>query len=86
MIPEIPTMTDRFFCHFRLFFVLLRTPNNLKNQNFEKMKEKKKKKETLSLYICVPYITIILHYYIEILSKTDRIFCNLGPVFALLPP
>ena len=57
MTPEIPTMTDRFFCHFRLFFVLLRTPNNLKNQNFEKMKGKKKKKkgDIITLYMCTIY-------------------------------
>ena len=42
--------------------------------------------EILSLYIGVPYIAIILHYYTEILSATDRILCHLGPVFALLPP
>ena len=40
MVPEIWSATDRSFCHFGPFFVLL-TPDNLKNQNFEKMKEKK---------------------------------------------
>ena len=32
------SMTDRFFCHFGLFFALL-PPNNPKNQNFETMKK-----------------------------------------------
>ena len=39
---QIWSATDRIFCHFGLFFVLL-PPNNPKNQNFEKMKKKKQK-------------------------------------------
>ena len=42
MVPQIWSATDRIFCHFGLFFVLL-PPNNPKNQNFEKMKKKKQK-------------------------------------------
>ena len=38
IVPEIWSMTDRIFCHFRLFFALL-PPNNPENQNFEKMKK-----------------------------------------------
>ena len=38
MDMEIWSATDRIFCHFGLFFALL-PPNNLKNQNFEKMKK-----------------------------------------------
>ena len=38
MVLEIPSTTDRIFCYFRPFFALL-TPNNQKNQNFEKMKK-----------------------------------------------
>ena len=38
MVPEIASMTDRIFCHFRPFFALY-TPNNPKNQNFEKIKK-----------------------------------------------
>ena len=38
MVPETPSTTDRIFCHFEPFFALL-PPNNLKNQNFEKMKK-----------------------------------------------
>ena len=39
MVPEIPSVTDRIFCHFGPFFTLLPLPNNPKNQNFEKMKK-----------------------------------------------
>ena len=39
MVPEIWSMTDRFFCHFGEFFALL-PPRNLKDQNFEKTKQK----------------------------------------------
>ena len=40
MVPEIWSITDRIFCHFGPFFSFL-PPNNLQNQNFEKMKKKK---------------------------------------------
>ena len=44
MAPEIWSVTDRIFCHFGPFFVLLPPPppNNLKNQNFKKMKKNEK--------------------------------------------
>ena len=38
MVPEIWRVTDRIFYRFGPFFELL-SPNNLKNQNFEKMKQ-----------------------------------------------
>ena len=38
MVPEISSVTDRIFCHFGLFFPFC-SPNNLENQNFEKVKE-----------------------------------------------
>ena len=38
MVPEIWSGTGRVFCHFRQF-LLFCIPNNLKNQNFEKMKK-----------------------------------------------
>ena len=37
-VPEIQSETDRIFCHSEPFFTLL-PPNNLENQNFEKMKK-----------------------------------------------
>ena len=43
MVLEISSTTDRIFCDFGPFFVLLPAPpltrNNPKNQNFEKMKK-----------------------------------------------
>ena len=38
MIPEIWGVTDRISCHFRPFLPFY-LPNNLKNQNFEKLKK-----------------------------------------------
>ena len=38
MVPQIWSATDKTFSHFGLFFALSH-PNNLKNQNFEKMKK-----------------------------------------------
>ena len=40
MVPEIWSATDKIFCHFGPFFFSLLPPNNLKNQNFEKMEKK----------------------------------------------
>ena len=39
MVPEIWSMTDNIFCHFGLFFALLPSENNPKNQNFDKLKK-----------------------------------------------
>ena len=40
MVPEIWSVMDTIFCHFRPFFAFLPPfPNNLKNQNFEEMKK-----------------------------------------------
>ena len=49
MVLEIQSMTDRIFCHFGLFFAIL-PPNNLKNQNFEKLK--KKPEDIIILNMC----------------------------------
>ena len=67
--------------HFLPFYPTLH--NNLKNQNFEKVK---KNVELLSFYTCVPQMTIIWYMVPEKWSMTDRIFCHLGVFFALLPP
>ena len=37
MVPEIRSVTDELFCHFGSFLPFY-SPNNPKNQNFEKMK------------------------------------------------
>ena len=39
MVPEIWSVTDRIFCNFGPFFALL-PPDNLKNQNLEKLENK----------------------------------------------
>ena len=57
-------------------------PNNKKSKFWKK---KKKHLEVLSFYSCVPQMTIIWCMIPEIWSATDRIFCNFGPVVALLP-
>ena len=58
-------------------------PNNLESQNFDKVK---KHLEILSLYTCLPPMTILQCIVSEILSATDRTFCHFGLFFALLPP
>ena len=46
MVPEIYGTTDRIFCHFGSLFALYPPPpDNLKNQNFEKLKKKQNKKK-----------------------------------------
>ena len=37
-VPEIQSETDKIFCHFGPFFTIL-SPNNMENQNFEKIKK-----------------------------------------------
>ena len=71
------------------FFVILGhflpfdPPNNLKNQNFEKMKKILK---ILSFYICIPQMMIIWCLVPEIWSTTGKFFCHFGLFFALFPP
>ena len=82
--------------HFLPFYI----PNNLENQNSEKIKKESggviilhiwTKNYNQMIYalpsfnICVPKITIIWCTVLEIWSKTDRIFCRFGPFFPLLP-
>ena len=49
MDPEIPSATERIFCHFGPSFALLPL-THAKNQNFEKMKKTARD----IFYICVP--------------------------------
>ena len=63
--------------HFLPFY----PPNNLKNQNFEKMK---KSTRDIILHMC----TINDNHWCmvpEIRSVTDRIFCNFGPFLPFHP-
>ena len=64
-------------------FLPLYSPNNPKNQNVEKMK---KRLEILSLYTCVPWMTVIWCTVPEIWSMTDITFCQFGRFFAHLCP
>ena len=70
-VPEIWYMTHVIFIfHFGPFFALL-PRNSPKNQNFKKMK-KKKRLEILSCYTCVPIIMIGWCTVPEIWCATDR--------------
>ena len=46
MVPEILSTTDQIFCYFGPFLAFY-PPNNLENQNFQKMKK-------ISFYKSVP--------------------------------
>ena len=93
MLPEIWSITDIIFYHFRSIFVVS-APENPGNQNFEKMKKKKKKKkknplEISSFYTSVPKIKIICSTVLEIWCMMDVIIFHFGLFFALsfpLPP
>ena len=50
MVPEIPIMTDRIFCHSGPFFAFL-PPMDPENQIFEK---NEKPLKILSFYKCLP--------------------------------
>ena len=63
MVREIWSVTDRILCHLGPFFALLPS-NNLKNENFEKMK--KKPLEISLFYTDVPKIMIICYTISEI--------------------
>ena len=52
-VPEIWSATDKSFCHFGPFFVLL-PRNNQENQNFEKTKTKTKRNACRYHHTCVP--------------------------------
>ena len=51
MVPEIWSATDKPFCHFGPFFAHLPL-NNLKNQNFETTRKKRKPGDITILYLC----------------------------------
>ena len=63
-------------------FLPFDSPNNHKNQNFEKIE---KPLEILSFYTCQPQMTIWCMVP-EISSVTDIIICHFGLFFALLSP
>ena len=82
MIPEIWSATDIIFCHSGPFFALLPPLWTQKIKTLQKLTTHLK---ILSLYKCVPQMTIIWCMVPEIWSVTDRIFCHFGLFFAFLP-
>ena len=58
MVLEIPSATERVFCHFGLFFAFYH-PNNPKNQNFEK--NENKPRDTIVLNMCIINDSHIMH-------------------------
>ena len=83
MVFEIWNATDKISCHFRPFFALL--PHScLKYQNFEKIK--KTPRDIIILHMCTINYNHMMYGSWDILSATDRIFCNFGQFFAHLPP
>ena len=87
-VCQIWSMTEIIFCHFGPSFLDHFLPfypaNNLKNQNFEKMK---KLLEILSFYTSVTKIMIICYTVPDTRYVTDVIFIfHFGLFFALFPP
>ena len=82
MVPQTWSTTDRIFCHFGLFFVLL-PPNNSKNQNFTEIK--KAPGDIIIFHMCSINDNHVIMFP-QTWSTTDRIFCHFGPFFVLLPP
>ena len=56
---ELRSMTERTFCHFGPFLSFY-TPKNLKNQNFQKIKETPE--DTIILHKCTKNLDHMLHY------------------------
>ena len=86
MVPEIWSVTDTTFCHFRPFLALipLPPPNNPKNQNFEKME--KTPGDIIILYMCVINNKHVMYGSWDM--KRDghnflsfwTVFCNFNPL------
>ena len=67
------------------YFLSFYPPNKLKNQNFEKMKKKRKRRGDIIILHMYTIMKIIWCMVPEIWSTTDIIFCHFGPCFSLLP-
>ena len=65
--------------HFLPFY----SPNNLKNQNFEKLR--KIPGDIIISHMCTINNNHIWYIVPEIWSVTERIFCHFGPFFAFSP-
>ena len=79
-------VTDRIFCYFGQFFALLSPPNNLKNQNFEKMKQIPA--DIIILHMCTKCMVVWMYGWMvhEISHTMDRIFVILDHFLPFYPP
>ena len=59
-------------------------PDNLGNQNLEKLE--KTPGYIIILHMCTINDNHMMYVFLEIWSVTDRMFCNFGWFFILLPP
>ena len=66
------------------FWAIFCTFTPVTTQKIKILKKWKKHLEILSLYTCVPKMTIIWCMDLEIWSVTDKVFCHFRPFFALL--
>ena len=84
MIPEMWSATDRIFCHFGPVFCLFTPLTAQKIKIFIKMK--KPPGNIIILHKCTINDNYMMSGSWDIWSVTDKIFCHLGPFFALLSP
>ena len=79
-------VTDRIFCYFGQFFALLSPPSNLKNQNFEKMKQIPA--DIIILHMCTKCMVVWMYgWMVHGISHTmDRIFVILDHLLPFYPP
>ena len=72
--------------NFLSFWTIFCPLTPLTTQKAKILEKTKKHLEILPFYTCVPQMRIIWGMVPEIPSATDRIFCQFGPFFPLLPP
>ena len=83
IVPEIWSAMDRIFFVILDCLLSFYLPNNLKNQNFEKMK--KTPGDIIILHMCTINDNHMMYGSWDMEHVTDRIFCHFGLFFALLP-
>ena len=81
MVPEIWSTIE-----FLSFWTVSYPFTPLRNQKIKILNKWKKYLMILSLYKCVPKMTVIWWMVPEIWSMTDRIFCHFGPFLYFYPP
>ena len=84
MVPEIWTVTEWIFSHFRPFFCPFIHLTTQKITILIKLKKKKKTRDILILYMRTVNENHMMYVFWDM--KHDRPFCCFGPFFALLPP